>query len=111
LLRDRCQILFPEKYIVLVLAAAGNESATQPLLPPPRCGGEWKETGRKLVGLDKGSLTEQQAEGTGTTTIQIRRKHNTNRTTQRAALPDRTSAPAPQPRVSSRHAPLHQNPA
>jgi len=39
---------------------------------------------QELVGLDKGSLKEQQTEGTGTTT-QIRRKHNTNRTTQRAA--------------------------
>jgi len=28
------------------LAAAGNKSATQPPLPPPGCGGEWKETGR-----------------------------------------------------------------
>ena len=46
---------------------------------------------QKLVGQDKGSLTEQQTEGTGTT-IQMRRKHNTNRTTQRAALPDRTAA-------------------
>ena len=44
---------------------------------------------QKLVGWDKGSLTEQQTKGTGTTTIQIRGKHNTNRTTQRAALLDR----------------------
>jgi len=47
---------------------------------------------QKLVGRDKGSLTEQQTKGTGTTTIQKRGIHNTNRTTQRAALPDRTSA-------------------
>jgi len=40
------------------------------------------------VGRDKGSLTEQQTEGTGTTTIQIRRKHDKNR----PALSDRTSA-------------------
>jgi len=33
---------------------------------------------QKPVGRDKGSLTEQQTEGTGTTTIQIRRKYNTN---------------------------------
>ena len=44
---------------------------------------------QKLVGRDKGSLTEQQTKGTGTTTIQIRRKPNTNRTTRRAALHDR----------------------
>ena len=71
------------------LAAAGNKSATRPPLPLPGCGGEWKERGRKLVGRDKGSLTEQQTEGTGTTTIQIRGKHNTNLKTQRAALHDR----------------------
>jgi len=47
---------------------------------------------QKLVGRDKGSLTEQQRKGTGTTTIQIRGKHNTNRTTHRAALPDWTGA-------------------
>jgi len=47
---------------VLVSAAAGNKSATRPPLPPPVCGGEWKER-QKLVGRDKGSLTEQQTEG------------------------------------------------
>jgi len=47
---------------------------------------------QKLVGRDEGSLTEQQTKGTGTTKIQIRRKHNTNRTTQRAALMDQTGA-------------------
>jgi len=55
---------------VLVSAAAGNKSATWPPLTPPGCRGEWKERGRRLVGRDKGSLTEQQTEGTGTTTIQ-----------------------------------------
>ena len=50
-------------FSVSVSAAAGNKSATRPPLPPPACGGEWKETGRKLVGRDKGSLTEQQTEG------------------------------------------------
>jgi len=44
---------------------------------------------QKLVGRDKGSLTEQQTKGTGTTMTQIRRKHNTNRTTLRAALLNR----------------------
>jgi len=42
-------------------------------LPPPGCGGEWKRNRQKLVGHDKGSLTEQQTEGTGTTTIQKKR--------------------------------------
>jgi len=31
-----------------------------------------RKTGRKLVGQDKGSLTEQQTKGTGTTMVQIR---------------------------------------
>jgi len=31
---------------VLVLAAASNKSTMRPPLPPPGCGGEWKETGR-----------------------------------------------------------------
>jgi len=31
---------------------------------------------QKLVGRDKGSLTEQQTKGTGTAMIQIRRIHN-----------------------------------
>jgi len=48
---------------------------------------------QKLVGLDKCSLTEQQTKGTGTTTIQIRRKHNTNRTTHRAVLSQTGPAP------------------
>jgi len=40
------------KHTVLVLAAASNKSATRPPLPPPRCGGEWKETGRnRWVGI------------------------------------------------------------
>jgi len=41
-----------------------------------------KKTGGKLVGRNKGSLTEQQTKGTGTTKIQIRRK-----TQQRTARP------------------------
>jgi len=81
----------------LVSAAAGNKSATRPPLPPPRCGGEWKENRQKLVGRDKGSLTEQQTEGTGTTKIQIRRKHDTN-SHNRPSLPDRISARSPEPR-------------
>jgi len=41
---------------------------------------------QKNGGWDKGSLTEQQTKGTGTTTIQKRRKHDTNCTTRTAAL-------------------------
>ena len=62
-----------------------------------------KKTGRKLVGRDKGSLTEQQTEGTVTTTIQIRRKHNKNR----PALSDRTGAARSQ---AARKVPLRRPP-
>jgi len=51
---------------------------------------------QKLVGRHKGRLTEQQTKETGTTMIEIRRKHNTNGTTQRAILPDWTGAHAPE---------------
>jgi len=40
---------------------------------------------QKLVGQDKGSLIEQQTKGTGTTTILVRRIHNTNSRTYTAA--------------------------
>jgi len=97
---------------VLVSAAVANTSATQPPLPQPACGGEWEENRQKLVGRDKGSLTEQQTEETGTTTIQIRRKtrhepHNPE------SHPPQPAPRAPEPQVSSRQAaPLpHRNPA
>jgi len=68
--------------------------------PSPRRGAEenGKKTGRKPVGRDKGSLTEQRTKGTATTTVQIRGIHRTNRTTpqnrspaqdQRRMLPSR----------------------
>jgi len=101
---------------VLVLAAAGNKSTTRPPIPLPGCGGEWKETGRKLVDRDKGSLTEQQTKGTGTTTIQKRGIHKTkqqNRAHRTEPL-SRTEPPLcpPEPRViSPRPAPPHWNPA
>ena len=68
----------------------GRQQKRHTAAPPPA--GVWRRMERnrqKLVGRDKGSLTEQQTEGTGKTMIQIRRKHNTNPTTQRAALHDR----------------------
>jgi len=46
---------------------------------------------QKLVGRDKGSLTEQQTKGTVTTTIQKRGIHKTNQQ-NRTALSDRTAA-------------------
>jgi len=51
------------------------------------------------VGQDKGSLTEQQTNGTVTTTIQIRRKHD-----KTDCRPDPLSRTGPAPRVSSRRA-------
>jgi len=94
------------------LAVACNKRATWPLCcpsPPLGWGREWKENRQKLVGQDKGSLTEQQTKGTVTTTIQIRRIqirriHNTNSRTHRAtltsrchcALPSRNCLPAAQ---------------
>jgi len=42
---------------------------------------------QKLVGRDKGSLTEQQTKGTVTTTIQIRGIHKTKQTTQQSYSP------------------------
>jgi len=88
------------------LAGAGNNSATQPPLPRPGCRGESKETGRKLVGRDKGSLTEQQTKGTGTTMIQKRGIHKTNpqnRACRTEPLSPRMPLRAPELRVSSRH--------
>jgi len=68
---------------------------------------------QKLVGQDKSSLTEQQTEGTGTTTIQKRGLHRTN-PQNRAALSDRTAA-VPSQAVSEfpprRCPPPHRNPA
>jgi len=93
------------------LVAAGSKSAMRRPLPLPGCGGEWKETGRNLVCRDKGSLTEWQTKGTVATTIQIRRKHNTNRTTQRAALHDcRHKLPSCESVPTAPVAP-HRNPA
>jgi len=79
--------------------------------PPARVRRRMERNRQKLVGRNKGSLTEQQTKGTATTTIQIRRKHNTNRTTRRAALPNCRCAlpscewvPAPQlPPTGTQH--------
>jgi len=59
--------------------------------PPTGVRRRMKRKRQKLVGRDKGSLTEQQTKGTGTTTIQIRRKRDKN-SHNRPSLPDRTSA-------------------
>jgi len=49
---------------------------------PTGVGRRMERNRQKLVGRDKGSLTEQQTKGRVTTTIQIRRIHNINCTTE-----------------------------
>jgi len=70
--------------------------------PPTRVRRRMERNRQKPVCQDKGILKEQQTKGTVTLTIQIRRKHRTNRTTQRAALHDRPLTHAPEQRVPSR---------
>jgi len=57
-------------------------------IAPPRAGvGRRMERNRqKRVGQDKGSLTEQQTKGTGTTVILIKRIYKTNSKMHRATL-------------------------
>jgi len=64
------------------MVCCGQQQKRHVAAPPPAAVRRRMERNRqKLVGQDKGRLTEQQTKGTGTTTIQIRRKHNTNCTT------------------------------
>jgi len=68
----------------------GQQQKCHVVAPPPaEVRRRMERNMQKLVGWDKGSLTELQTKGTGTATIQMRRKHNTNRTIQRATLHDR----------------------
>jgi len=68
----------------------GQQQKRHAAAPPPTAVRRRMERNRqKPEGRDKGSLTEQQTKATATTTVQIRGKHNTNRTAQRAALPNR----------------------
>jgi len=73
--------------------------------PPAGVRRRMKRKRQKPVGRDKGSLTEQQTEGTGTTMVQIRRKHNNEAHDPDSRSPgqDRRHAP-PKPRVRSRRA-------
>jgi len=66
---------------------------------------------QKLVGRDKGSLTEQQTKGTVTTTVQIKGLHRTN--PQNSTAPSDRTAAEPSGAVSEfppRHPP-HWNPS
>ena len=69
------------------LAAAGNKSAMWPPLPPAGVRRRMGRNRQKLVGRDKGSLTEQQTEGTGTTMIQKRGIHKTKQNAQQSCSP------------------------
>jgi len=76
--------------------------------PPPTGVRRRMEINRqKLLGQDKGGLTEEQTKGTGATKIQIGRKHNTNRMTQRAVNPDQH----PHSRVASEFPPPSSPPS
>jgi len=97
-------------------AADGNKSAKRPPLPPAGVRRRMERNRQKLVGRDKGSLTEQQTEGRVTTTIQKRGIHKTNQQ-NRARRTDPLSRTEPllcppELRVSScLPAPPHRNPA
>jgi len=79
--------------LLLLWFGCGRQQKRHTATPPPAGVRRRMERNRqKLVGRDKGSLTEQQTKGTVTTTIQVRGKQNTNRTTQRAAFPHWTDA-------------------
>jgi len=56
----------------------------------------------KLVGWDKGSLTEEQTKGTVTTTILLRKKYTkqTEKCTEQLSPPNVPRAPKPQPVLS-----------
>ena len=69
---------------------------------------------QKLVGWGKGSLTKQQTEGTGTTTIQIRRKHNNephDPTELLSPRQDRCRALLSHEWIPAARRPPHRNPA
>jgi len=73
---------------------AGTKGPCGPSATPPPAGvGRRMERKRqKLVGQDKGSLTEQQTKPKVTTTIQRRRTYKTNSEMQRATLTARCPA-------------------
>ena len=76
-------------YSVLWLGCGRQQKRHAAASPPAGVQSRMERKRQKPVGRDKGSLTEQQTKGTGTTTVQIRRKHNTNHTAHTAALLNR----------------------
>jgi len=93
----------------------GRQQKCHSAAPPPTGVQRRMERNRqKLVGRDKGSLTEQQTKGTGTTTVQIRGIHRTKQTARPSlslsrtgpapALPSREGVPATQlPPTGTQH--------
>jgi len=75
--------------------------------------GKKKKHRQKLVGRDKGSLTEQQTKGNSNNNDTDKEKTQQRTARPRELLSQTGPAPrAPEPRVSSRRArPPHQNPA
>ena len=96
-------IFFFMKLLNLIIWFGFSRQQMRHTAAPPPAGVQrrMERKRQKPVGRDQGSLTEQQTKGTGTTTIQIRGKHKTKQTAERAALTDRTDAAAPP----------HRNPA
>jgi len=82
--------------------------------PPAAVRSRMERKRQKLVGRDKGSLTEQRTKRTVTTTIQKRGLHRTNPQNRvgRTDPLSRTTTPLspPEPRVSSRHSPPPRTP-
>jgi len=68
----------------LLWFGCGRQQKRHAAAPPPA--GVQTRNRQKLVGGDKGSLTEQQTKGAVTTMIQIRRIHNTKQTAEKAVL-------------------------
>ena len=82
----------------------GRQQKRHAAAPPPTGVRRRMERNRqKLGGRDKGSLTQQQTKGTGTTTIRIRGIHKTKQTTQQSCSPEPPPPRTPEPQVSSPH--------
>jgi len=83
---------------VVLWFGCGRQQKRHVAAPPPAGVQRRMERNRqKLVGRDKGSLTEQQTEGTGTTTIQIRGTHKTKQTAQQSHSPQPPPQCTPKP--------------
>ena len=80
--------------VVLVSAAASNKSTTRPPLPPPACGGEWKEIDRnRWVGIGQFNRTANKGKRNNNDTE--KEKTQQNRPHNRAALPNRCRCTLP----------------